>query len=124
MSDRSLKTVVTDTFTAPRYVHHLVKLLTGLVVLGIVYPLLRSGLPLWAVAGLLSLAWVLTTKVAMRLERGAPLYTVGKDLLCDLALHLMPVGLMLLLLGQLVPGLALLGVLAVVYVLTYPDAQP
>ena len=124
MRDRRLTTIVTDTFTAPRYIHHAFKALTGAIVLTLVYCLLRSGIPIWLSACILSFAWVITTKIAARLERGSSVYEVGPDLICDVALHLLPVGFILTLWWSWPLGLGIMVLLSIAYVLTYPEASP
>lgn len=124
MSDHNLTRTVTDTFTAPRWVHHLFKVLVGAVALVLIWGLLRSDIPIWLSACILSFGWVLTTKVAARLERGSNPFEVGPDIACDVALHLMPVALMLGYFWMWPVGLAIFGVLVLIYFFTYPEATP
>ena len=121
MSDRSLRTVVTDTFTAPRYVHHMVKIATGAVVLAAYWLAFRYVGPLTgAVAG--SVTWLLTIRLAYALDHGGPLIT--PDMWCDLALHGMPVALVVSCWGDWRVGAGVGVVLIGLYLWSYPDASP
>ena len=122
MADRSLRTVVTDGFTARRYVHHLVKLATGAVCLA-AYALALHALPVWLAGVLCSGAWFLTIRIAYALDHGTPI--VKPDLWCDLALHGLPIAAYLAWRPETRGvGSVLAVVLSVAYGRTYPDAEP
>lgn len=124
MSNRSLLTVVTDTFTAARWIHHLFKVATGVMTLVLIYALLRSEVAVPVAASILSFAWFITTKIAARLEKGSYVYELGPDLACDLALHMLPVAVLSVLWWSVPIGGVITALLVIVYFFTYPDASP
>lgn len=124
MSDRSLRTVVTDSFTAPRYVQHLVKMATGAVVLAAYVFALRITIGAGSVA---SVAWFLSLRVAYWLDHRDDIHRtalVKPDLWCDLALHTMPVALAVAYWCDWRVGLGLGVACLVAYLVTYPEASP
>jgi len=121
MSDHSLTTVVTDTFTAPRWLHHTAKAATGAVSLAAYWVAWRSLGPLaGAVVG--SVTWFLSLRIAYALDHGERL--IKPDLWCDLALHTMPIALAVAYWRDWRVGLGLGVVCLVAYLVTYPDASP
>ncbi|MDB4912898.1 MAG: hypothetical protein JWM95_542 [Gemmatimonadetes bacterium] len=127
MSDHSLTTIVTDSFTAPRWVHHLVKLATGALVLILLallerYELGASTRLAWPVAGALSVAWFLSLRVAYWLDHHGKFIT--PDLWCDLALHAAPITIAVALTADRVLGGVAFALCLTSYMFTYPDASP
>ena len=106
---------VTDTFTAPRWLHHVVKIVTGALVFAICWLASRHSVPVGAT---LSVVWFLTLRVSYALDHGTPL--VKPDLWCDGALHVIAIAGWL----GLDYGLALVAVCLGAYLLTVQDAEP
>lgn len=115
MTDRSLTTRAFDGFWAPRWCHHVVKLATGGLVLG-VFALLASS-P--AHAAICSLLWFGTIRVAYAIDHGTPL--LKPDLWCDLALHVLPLAVMLRDWRLAAPAIACC---VGAYWWSYPEATP
>jgi hypothetical protein len=132
MTDRSLRTIVTDSFTAPRWVHHGVKAVTGALVLLLLALLERYGLHAtprvaWAVASLLSVAWFLSLRVSYWLDhRGdaQPAIFIKADLWCDLALHSVPAAIAIALVSDRMIGSIAFALCVAGYLSSYPDATP
>ena len=70
--------------TLPRGLHHVAKIMTGAVVLGLSWLAVTSLSPL-ACAAIYSLAWFLSLRVAYALDHHTPAFSL--DLWCDMSLH-------------------------------------
>lgn len=124
MNDPRLDTIVTDTFTAPRWVHYLFKMLVGAVVLAVLGLIILWEIPWWAKAGLFSAAWYLSLKASYSLDHHGRFLYVSKDLACDFSLHMMPVALLLALVWIWWVGALAAFLLLAIWVWAFPGASP
>lgn len=114
MSDHSLRTVVVDTFRAPRWVHHTVKIVTGAL---FVFALTFATAP--PIACAISLAWFLSFRLEYWFQHWQERF-FKPDLWCDTALHCVAM-------AWWVPDpyrVPFVVVCVFAYCATYPDASP
>ena len=107
-----------DGLSLPRGLHHVVKVLTGALVLAGYLLLIQHTSPVVA-AAVCAVVWFLSGRIEYALDHRSRLFSF--DLACDTALHVLP-------LAALIPDIRVAGMFAVLclctYLLTVHDASP